>query len=48
MPRTLQTKWAKLSLAARVRFPRTEEEERHDARWVADDESTRVVAEGAA
>ncbi|KAK1678115.1 hypothetical protein QYE76_038963 [Lolium multiflorum] len=47
MPRTLQTTWAKLSLAARARFPRTEEE-RADSRWVADDEALRVAAEAAA
>ncbi|KAK1648232.1 hypothetical protein QYE76_066037 [Lolium multiflorum] len=35
-------------LAARARFPRTEEEERADARWVADDEALRVAAEAAA
>jgi hypothetical protein len=46
MPRTLQATWAKLSLAARARFPRTEEEERADARWVAADEALRVAAEG--
>lgn len=33
--------WAKLSLAARARFLRTEEEH-VDARWVADDEALRV------
>jgi hypothetical protein len=48
MPRTLQATWAKLSLAARARFPRTEEEERADARWVADDDALRVAAEAAA
>jgi hypothetical protein len=48
MPRTLQTTWAKLSLAARARFPRTEEEERADSRWVADDEALRVATEAAA
>ncbi|KAK1628251.1 hypothetical protein QYE76_002566 [Lolium multiflorum] len=48
MPRTLQTTWAKLSLAARARFPRTAEEERADSRWVADDEALRVAAEAAA
>jgi hypothetical protein len=47
MPRTLQATWAKLSLAARARFPRTEEEERADSRWVADDEALRVAAEAA-
>jgi hypothetical protein len=31
-----------------ARFPRTAEEERQDARWVAADEVIRVVAEGAA
>jgi hypothetical protein len=46
MPRTLQTTWAKLSLAVRARFPRTGEKNRQDARWVADDEAIRVGAEG--
>ncbi|KAK1648013.1 hypothetical protein QYE76_065818 [Lolium multiflorum] len=49
MRRTLQTTWAKLSLAARARFPWTEEEEQQDTRWVADDEEAiRVADEGAA
>jgi hypothetical protein len=47
MSRTLQTTWAKLSLAARSRFPRTEEEERQDVRWVVDDAAIRVMTEGA-
>jgi hypothetical protein len=46
MSRTLQTTWAKLSLSARARFPRTAEEERQDALWVAHDEAIRVAAEG--
>jgi hypothetical protein len=37
--------WTKLSLAARVRSLRTPEEERQDARWVANDEAIRVAAE---
>lgn len=41
MSRTLQVMWAKLSLAARARFLRTEEEH-VDARWVADDEALPV------
>ncbi|KAK1632493.1 hypothetical protein QYE76_006808 [Lolium multiflorum] len=48
MPRTLQATWAKLSLAARARFPRTEEEERADSQWVTDNEALRVAAEAAA
>ncbi|KAK1664948.1 hypothetical protein QYE76_053107 [Lolium multiflorum] len=48
MPRSLQTTWAKLSLAACARFPQTVKEERSDVCWVADDEEIRVAAEGAA
>jgi hypothetical protein len=43
MPRSLETTWAKLSLAAHARFLRTMEEERKDARWVVDDETGRAV-----
>jgi hypothetical protein len=46
LPHNLQTTWAKLSHAARARFPWTPEEERQDARWVADDEAIRITAEG--
>jgi hypothetical protein len=38
---------AKLSLAVRARFPRTEEDERQDTQWIANDEAICIAPEGA-